>query len=79
MEETEKTEIIVKCADNCSCMSIDKWSDDSDYYVTFYKSYQTKSLWFRIKDALNILRGKDVVGTDIVLKPEDFTKLKNFF
>jgi hypothetical protein len=78
MDETEKTEVIVKCVDNCSCMSIDKWSDDPAYYVTFYKSYQTKRLWFRIKDAISVLRGKDVVGTDIVLKQEDFQKLKNF-
>jgi len=78
MLEPEKNKIIVKCLDNCSCMSIDKWSDDPDYYVTFYKSYQKKTLWFRIKDAYNVLIGKDVVGTDIVLEPNDFQKLKNF-
>jgi hypothetical protein len=78
MEETERTEIIVKCVDGCSCLSIDKWSDEQDYYVTFYKSYQSKTLWYRFKDALNVLLGKDVVGTDIVLTENDFNKIKNF-
>jgi hypothetical protein len=78
MEESSKSELIVKCVDNCSSLSIDKWSDEQDYYVTFYKSYQTKTFWFRVKDAIKILLGKDVVGTDVVLTENDFNKIKNF-
>jgi hypothetical protein len=78
MEESNKNELVVKCVDNCSCLSIDKWSDETDYYVTFYKSYQTMTFWYRVKDAIKILLGKDVVGTEVVLTENDFNKIKNF-
>lgn len=73
-----KKEMIVKCVDNCSCLSIDKFDNENEYYVTFYKSYNNKRFTYRIKDALNTLLGKNVVGTEIVLSGEDFNKLKNF-
>lgn len=73
-----KKEMIVKCVDNCSCLSVDKFDNENEYYVTFYKSYSDKRFTYRIKDALNTLLGKNVVGTEIVLSGEDFNKLKNF-
>ena len=73
-----KKDIIVKCVDNCSCLSVNKFDDEDEYYVTFYKSYYKKRFFFRLKDALKTLLGKDVVGTEIVLSEEDFNKLKNF-
>lgn len=73
-----KKEMVVKCVDNCSCLSIDKFDDENEYYVTFYKSYDNKRFLYRIKDALNTLLGKNIVGTEIVLSEEDFNKLKNF-
>lgn len=33
-----KKEIIVRCFDGCSCMSVTKWDDETDYFVMFYKS-----------------------------------------
>ncbi len=73
-----KKEIMVKCVDNCSCLSVDKFDDENNYYITFYKSYGKKRFSFRLKDALNTLLGKDVIGTEIILSEEDFNKLKNF-
>jgi hypothetical protein len=32
----------------------------------------------RIKDIIRIIKGEDVVGTEIVLKESDYDKLRNF-
>lgn len=74
----DKKELIVKCEDNCSCISFDKWLDEEDYYVTFYKSYQGSSFLSKIKDMWKILRGKNVIGFEVILKEDDFTKIRNF-
>jgi hypothetical protein len=47
----EKSELIVKCTDNCSCMSIDKYEDEPEYYITTYKSYAVKGWRDRLIDA----------------------------
>jgi hypothetical protein len=75
---TDKKEVIVKCNDNCSCMSIDKWLDEEFYYVTFYTSYTSYTLWSKLKDIWKILRGKDITTHEIVLDEEDFNKIRNF-
>jgi hypothetical protein len=75
--ETKK-ELIVKCTDNCSCLSVDKWDGEDDYFITTYKSYSTKNWLDRIKDIIRIIKGEDVVGTEIVLKESDYDKLRNF-
>jgi len=76
----EKKEIIVKCVDNCSCLSVDKdiTGDTTDYYVTLYRSYSGKSFWFRLRDAWMILTGKDISTWDMVLTKEEFNRLRNF-
>lgn len=78
LKETKKKEVIVKCADNCSCVSVDKWSDDDFYYLTFYKSYTERGLWFRLKTAFKVLMGQDIIGADLVLEKEDFNKIRKF-
>jgi|SaaInl85LU_5_DNA_1037374.scaffolds.fasta_scaffold44236_3 hypothetical protein len=70
--------VIVKCVDNCSTMSVDKFDDEDVYYVTFYRSYSLKSLWYRIKDAVKVLRGIDLCTHEVILEPEDFDKIVNF-
>jgi hypothetical protein len=74
----EKTELIIKCVDNCSCLSIDKYEDEPMYYVTTYKSYATKDWRDRLVDAWSVLLGHTVVDTEIVLTEEEFNKLKNY-
>ena len=79
METSEgKKELIVKCVDNCSCLSVDKYDDCGDHYITLYKSYSGKSFWFRLKDIWKILVGDRVSSFDIVLSGEDFSKIKRF-
>jgi len=75
-----KKEIIVKCVDNCSCLSVDKdtTGDMSDYYVTLYRSYSGKGFWFRVRDAWKALIGKNLSTWDMVLTEEEFNRLRNF-
>jgi hypothetical protein len=78
MEDISKKELIVKCNDNCSALSIDKWDDDDIYYITTYKSYSTKCFTEKLKDIWRIVKGEDVVGTEIVLKESDYDKIRKF-
>jgi hypothetical protein len=75
---TEKKNIIVKCEDNCSCMSIDNWEDEPEYFITFYKSYSGHSLWNRIKDSFWHIFGRDIIGTELIITEKDFEKIRNF-
>lgn len=77
MKYTER-ELIVKCGDNCSCLSVDKFPDEDKYYVTVYKSYAGKSFYEKLKAIYSIIFGGEVVNAEVVLEPEDFEKLKNF-
>ena len=70
-------ELILKCKDNCSCLSIDKWDDD-DYIITMYNSYNKCGIVRRIKEIFKILSGGDVYNSEIVLSKKDFNKIKNF-
>jgi hypothetical protein len=78
VENNERSEVIVKCVDNCTCMSVDKFNDDTDYYITFYKTYGNKSLWNRVKEAWKTIRGLNSDLNEIVLTKEDYQKLRNF-
>ena len=79
MENIEgKKELIIKCVDNCCCLSVDKYDDCGDHYITLYKSYGRKSFWFRLKDIWKILTGDQISSFDIVLSEEDFNKIKRF-
>lgn len=75
---TDKKEVIVKCNDNCACMSIDKWEDEEFYYVTFYTSYTSYTLWEKLKNIWKIIRGKDIVTHELVLEEADYDKIRNF-
>jgi hypothetical protein len=59
-------------------MSVDKFNDDTDYYITFYKTYGNKSLWNRVKEAWKTIRGLNSDLNEIVLTKEDYQKLRNF-
>lgn len=78
--DDNKKELIIKCVDNCSCLSIDKWDDEDDqYFLTFYSSYSDKRCFKeKIRDIFKILRGKRIYNTEIILNKEDLDKIKNF-
>jgi hypothetical protein len=73
-----KTELIIKCSDNCSCISVDKFEDEPEYFITTYRSYKSKGWRDRIMDAWVILLGGDVVDIEIVLYEEDFDKFRKY-
>ena len=76
--DKNKTEVIVKCTDNCSCLSIDKWDDDPEYFVTLYNSYTDASLSRKLSDIWKIIRGRQIHHTEVILSEEDFNKIRNF-
>lgn len=76
-EEPTKKSVIVKCTDNCSCMSVDKWSDEDEYSITFYKSLE-KSFWHRLKEGIRYILGDDIISTDIILDEGEYNKLRKF-
>lgn len=75
--KTEKS-LIVKCNDNCSALSIDKWDEDDVYYITTYKSYNGVSFMGKIKDIWKIIKGLDVINNELILDTEEFNKIKKF-
>lgn len=75
--KTEKS-LIVKCNDNCSAISIDKWDDDDVYYITTYKSYNGVSFMGKIKDIWKIIKGLDVINNELILGTKEFNKIKKF-
>ena len=77
MEEVKK-EVIVKCFDNCSCMSVDKFDNESEYFVTFYNSYHDASIYRKIRDIFRIIRGRQINTSEVILTEEDYEKLRNF-
>lgn len=77
MKEETKKSLIVKCDDNCSALSIDKWDDDV-YYITTYKSYNGVSFIGKIKDIWKILKGLDVINNELVINKKEFVKIKKF-
>ena len=79
--EDNKNEVIVKCQDNCSCMSVDCWDEDefdNQYFITFYNSYGDTTIFNKLKDIWKIIRGKKIYNTDLVLTEKDFDKIRNF-
>jgi len=79
MESKDPKNVIVKCTDNCSCLSIDKWDDEPIYYVTFYKSYTGLGFFARAKEIFLYLIGRrDIIGTEVLLDESDFEKIRNF-
>lgn len=77
MKPETKKSLIVKCDDNCSALSIDKWDDDV-YYITTYKSYNGVSFIGKIKDIWKILKGLDVINNELVINKKEFVKIKKF-
>ena len=78
MEAETKTSLIVKCNDNCSALSIDKWDGDDVNYITTYKSYNGVSFMSKIKDIWKIIKGLDVINNELILNAEEFNKIKKF-
>jgi hypothetical protein len=74
----EKKSLVLKCNDNCSALSVDNWDNDDIYFITTYKSYSTKSVTDRLKDIWRIVKGEDVIGTEIILNESDYDKLRKF-
>ena len=76
---TKRTEVLVKCGDNCSAMSVDRFDGEGEeYYVTFYNSYEDCSWFKKIKTIWKVLKGRNIHNSEIILSPEEYNKLRNF-
>jgi hypothetical protein len=74
-------EVIIKC--DCGTHLLMVQSDKEDKYHAFYLAMfgygsQKRNLWNRIKIAFRILRTGKVYSDQLVLTPEEATKLLSF-
>lgn len=77
-QKVSSKELTIKCTDNCTVLSIDKWSDEEYYFLTFYKNHKP-SFWYRLKQAFKYaFKGERMLLADIIVKEEDFNKLREF-
>ena len=74
----DSNNILIKCVDNCSCVSLDKFKDEDAYYLTFYTSFEGKSLIERLKNVWDFIKGKDLTSREIIIKEKDFDKIRTF-
>lgn len=76
-EAFEKKTLLLRCSCTCTAISIDKWDDEDEYYITFYPSYVAESSFFRrVKEAYKTLIGKNNEKFGVVLSTEEFNKIK---
>jgi hypothetical protein len=74
-----KKELFIQCECQGEILKIDKFEDESEYYLTVFKYYfPSLTLFRRIKYAWKILKGEGIRTADIVLSQESFNKIKNF-
>ncbi len=74
-----KKELFIECNCHGEILKIDKFEDEEEYYLTVFKySFPSISFFRRIKYALDVLRGKGIITSDLVLSPENFNKIKKF-
>jgi hypothetical protein len=77
--KTEKDELVIKCADNCSAISLDKFEDDETFFITFYRSFdRNKGVWFKLKTIWKILFGGIIHDTELILTKEDIVKIEDW-
>ena len=71
-------ELIIRCEDGKSFISVDKFENESMYYITTYKSYKGKELRDRMIDAWGVILGFENVDAELVISAKDFDKLRKF-
>jgi len=71
-------ELIIRCEDGKSFISVDKFENESMYYITTYKSYKGKALRDRMIDAWGVILGFENVDAELVVSAKDFDKLRKF-
>ena len=71
-------ELIIRCEDGKSFISVDKFENESMYYITTYKSYKGKALRDRMIDAWGVILGFENVAAELVISAKDFDKLRKF-
>lgn len=73
----EKKELIIKCTDNCSCLSIDNWEGEDSYFIMTYKN-ERKPFWYRLREAIKYVMGYKIVDVDLILTEKEFNKIREF-
>lgn len=71
-------ELIIRCEDGKSFISVDKFENESIYYITTYKSYKGKAFRDRMIDAWGVILGLENVDAELVISAKDFDKLRKF-
>lgn len=74
----ENKELIIKCENEKSFISVYKFENESMYYITTYKSYKGKAFRDRMIDAWGVLLGFENVDSELVVSSKDFDKLRKF-
>ncbi len=72
----KKTSVVIECEDKCSAISLTKWKDEDSVDIFIYKSFND-GFWTRFKNAIRVLRGKNYLLADLVVRGDEINKIKN--
>jgi hypothetical protein len=76
--EPKKTSVVIECEDKCSAISLTKWDDEDSVEIFVYKSF-CDGFWDRVKNAIRVLRGKNYLLADLVVRGDEINKIKSLF
>lgn len=69
------------CASECTILEIDDFEEDKEWGIlglSFYIAPSKETLWDRIKLIIKVLKWGRAIQNDIIIKTEDFKRLKTF-
>ena len=79
MEEVEKKifrkDLYLPCTCETELLRVSKWEDDEEVYFSVYSFFAQK---YSFLERLKFLFGGKIKSCEIILKEEDFNKLKSF-
>lgn len=86
-ENPSVKELQIKCACRNEILSLEKWSDEDEYYLVIYRySFRNEntdgSFLTRLKNAIRsasrAFRGIGIETADVIISGEDFEKIREF-
>ena len=75
----KKKELLITCECQGEILSLQKYEDEVETYLTVYRYYSIDISFFaRLKMCWKVLKGEGISTADLVLSEENFEKIKQF-